>query len=204
MHNMPRNVTVACAQLVFANFKLHFEVRDNILQRCQIAGRERERERERLTGQMLQSATYRCTLLAAHGTWAHGGRNNHNKFQLSFAFCATAQITNIAPPQTPLPVLPVKGGSREKWEGERELHELCALTHTHSHSHSHTLLLLSHLNALCVHVVEPPRQTHFSHTHTQRHTHTHTLKCGNNADAALWLWQRANVLSAVCLLSLCF
>lgn len=69
--------TVACTQLVLQTgtpkLKLQFEVRDNILQRCQIAlrqsARERGRKRARDEGQMLQSATYRCTLFVAHGTW---------------------------------------------------------------------------------------------------------------------------------------
>lgn len=69
--------TVACTQLVLqtgtAKLKLQFEVRDNILQRCQIALRQTVREgekgRESDEGQMLQSATYRCTLFVAHGTW---------------------------------------------------------------------------------------------------------------------------------------
>lgn len=162
-------------------FAFFFEVRDNtFLQRCQIAERERERKR---TGDVPQNATYRCTLCTV-------GAIIIINFNYRFAQHSTNHKYSYTYPTGCL-------CQSKKKKSAGGIHELCALTHTHTHTRL-ALLLLSHLNALCVHVA-PNKRT--SHTHREGDREGgREVKCGNNADAALWLHCSRQAERFVCLL----
>jgi len=119
----------------------------------------------------LQSA--HCTLYVAHCTWhiancTRRACNNHNKFQLSFAFAPTlafdlalvlvAQIANHKPPAERaknMNYVPVDGHSKCPLSWNENPRPLATPLVTWP------LLLLSHLNALCAgHLARSPSISH--------------------------------------------